>query len=138
MSIKSVVHDTAIKHASKYLAPEHARALANAIADDAEGRVVKSVVDMIRNGHSSGPKKKAIKKIAKKTAVKKIAAKPTTPATPATPALVSMPTKGKVTKVKSKSKARRSTKNSAMPPNAVAVAASPGDAAFPEADNLDL
>jgi len=131
MSIKTVVHDTTLKHASKYLAPEHARALANAIADDAEGRVVKSVVDLIRNGHGTA-KKKVVKKIAKKTAVKKIAAKP------ATPTLVPMPTKGKVTKVKSKSKARRSAKNSAMPSNATAVAASPGDAAFPEADNLDL
>jgi len=119
MSIKSVVHDTAIKHASKFLAPDHARALATAIADDAEGRVVKSVVDLIRNGHGGGPKKKAVKKTAKKTAVKKAVTEPT---------LVSVP---KATKTPATKKSRK------KPAGAVAVA-SPGDAAFPEADNLDL
>tara|TARA_R110002110_G_scaffold16569_22_gene71687 strand:+ start:2144 stop:2515 length:372 start_codon:yes stop_codon:yes gene_type:complete len=123
MSIKSVLHDTTLKHVSKFLAPEHARALASAIADDAEGRVVKSVVDMIRNGHSSGPKKKTVKKIAKKTAVKKGTAKPA-----AKPTLVAVP---KATKTPAKPKSRK------KPARAVAVA-SPGDAAFPEADNLDL
>ena len=123
MSIRNVVHDTAIKHASKVLAPEHARALANAIADDAEGRVVRSVVDLIKNGHASAPKKKAVRKAAKKTAVKKKAAA----ATPPAPKLVAVKSAAKKTRKK-------------LPPGAVAVAAapSPGDAAFPETDNLDL
>lgn len=121
MSIKSVVHDTAIKHASKVLAPEHARALANAIADDAEGRVVKSVVDMIKNGHGGGPKKKATtKKTAKKTAVKKAAKKVASTTAPA-PKLAAVP------------KPATAKRQKKMPVGAVPV----GNAAFPE-DSLDL
>jgi len=121
MSIKTVVHDTTLKHASKVLAPEHARALANAIADDAEGRVVKSVVDMIKNGHGGGPKKKATtKKTAKKTAVKKAPKKVASTTAPA-PKLAAVP------------KPATAKRQKKMPVGAVPV----GNAAFPE-DSLDL